>query len=139
MIAAHSLFESVLNALVTTASNTSLATVQTVAQNTANATADQWTNFVTAIATLVSVLSGVLVYFIQSPKIKSAAQLAGATADKAIEHADDIKTLAKVTYSMLPEESAKIVDAQNVRLAALEEKLRSTSNELSKLKKDAKA
>lgn len=131
------MFESILNAFVTTASNTSLATVQTVAQNTAQSTADQWTGFVTAIATLVSVLSGVLAYYIQRPKVKAAVELAGATADKAIEHSDDIKTLAKVTYSMLPEESAKIADAQNIRLAALEEKLRSTTNELSKLKKDA--
>lgn len=109
------------------------ATVSTVAQSTPGT----WTDLVIAITTLVSILSGLVVHYINSPRIKAASQLAKSTADKVIEGKEDIATLAKVTYNMLPEEAAKITDANNVRIAALEEKIRSANTELGKLKGQA--
>lgn len=97
-------------------------------------TPDAWTGVIIAISTLVSGIGGLIVHYVNSPKIKAAGQLAKAGADKLIESKQDIATLAKVTYNMLPEESAKIVDAQNVRLAALEEKITAANQELGKLK-----
>lgn len=97
-------------------------------------TSETWTGFIVAIATLVSTMSGLIVHYIDSPKIKQVGSLAKSSADKLIESKQDIATLAKVTYGMLPEEAAKIVDAKNVRLAALEAKLESANQELSKLK-----
>lgn len=46
---------------------------------------------------------------------------------------EDIQTLAKVTYDMLPEEAQKIVNAQNVRLAELEKKVEAANQQLAKL------
>jgi len=100
-------------------------------------TAEIWTGFIIAIATLVSGVSGLIVHYISSPKIKAVAELAKAGADKTVEAKQDIATLAKVTYDMLPEEAAKITDAQNVRIAALEQKLNDANQELSKLKDKA--
>lgn len=100
-------------------------------------TPDAWTGVIIAISTLVSGIGGLIVHYVNSPKIKAAGQLAKAGADKLIESKQDIATLAKVTYGMLPEESAKIVDAQNVRLAALEEKINAANQELGKLKDKA--
>jgi hypothetical protein len=100
----------------------------------ATSTSDTWTGFIVAIATLVSTMSGLIVHYIDSPKIKQVGSLAKSSADKLIESKQDIATLAKVTYAMLPAEAAKITDAQNVRLAALEAKLDAANQELSKLK-----
>jgi len=103
----------------------------------AGTTPDAWTGVIIAISTLVSGIGGLIVHYVNSPRIKAAGQLAKAGADKLIESKKDIATLAKVTYNMLPEESAKIVDAQNVRLAALEAKLDAANSELSNLKDKA--
>lgn len=131
------MFDTLLQLAYGATANTTAATVQTVATNAANSTAETWTGFIVAISTLVSTVAGVLTYYIHNPKIKAAAQLAGAAADKSVQHADDIKTLATVTYNMLPEEAKKITDAQNVRVAALEQKLQDANSELSKLKSNA--
>lgn len=97
-------------------------------------TPDAWTGVIIAISTLVSGIGGLIVHYVNSPRIKAAGQLAKAGADKLIESKQDIATLAKVTYNMLPEEAAKIVDAQNVRLAELEAKVNAANSELSMLK-----
>jgi len=101
---------------------------------TTQSTPEIWTGFIIAIATLVSGVSGLIVHYINSPKIKAAGELAKAGADKTLEAKQDIATLANVTYGMLPEESQKIVDAKNVRIAALEAKVDAANQELSKLK-----
>lgn len=52
-----------------------------------------------------------------------------------IQAKEDIATLADVTYKMLPEEARKIVDAQNVRVAELERKVKLADEELGRLPK----
>lgn len=106
-------------------------------QTAAQSTPEVWTGFIIAITTLISGVSGLIVHYINSPKIKNVAELAKSGADKTIEAKQDIATLAKVTYGMLPQEAQKITDAQNVRIAALEQKLLDANQELSKLKDKA--
>jgi len=72
-----------------------------------------------------------------NPKVKAVANLSKASADKIIESKQDLAALAKATFEMLPEQAARIVDAQNVRIAALEAKVDATNAELSKLKTKA--
>jgi len=98
---------------------------------------ETWTGFIIALTTLISGLSGLLVHYINRPKIKAVGELAKAGADKVLEAKGDIATLAKVTYNMLPEQAAQIADAKNVRIAALEQKLEDANAELSKLKTSA--
>lgn len=45
----------------------------------------------------------------------------------------DIATLAKVTYDMLPEKAQQIVNAQNVRLDDLNQKLQQAQNEIGRI------
>jgi len=115
---------------------TAATATTTAAQGTT--AAEIWTGFIIAIATLVSGVSGLLVHFVNSPRIKAVAQLAKTGADKTVEAKQDIATLAKVTYDMLPEESKQITNAQNVRIAALEEKLNQANQALSALKNQVK-
>jgi len=108
--------------------------IDSLIQQATQSTPETWTGFIIAITTLISGLSGIVVHNVNSPKIRAVAELAKTGADKTIESKQDIATLAKVTYGMLPEESQKITDADNVRLAALEAKLEATNQELTKLK-----
>jgi hypothetical protein len=45
----------------------------------------------------------------------------------------DIATLGKVTYEMIPEKAQQIVNAQNVRLEDLNQKLQQAQNEISRI------
>jgi hypothetical protein len=88
---------------------------------------------ITAVSIIVSAVSTIVLKLHLSPKIDAGAKLGVANADRIIESKDDLTTLARVTYNMLPEEAAQIVDAQNIKLVELQRKLDSAAADLKAL------
>lgn len=86
-----------------------------------------------AIAGIISAVSTMILKLHISPKVDAAAALGIANADKIVEGKEDLTTLAKVTYELSPDQAKTIVNAENVRLQALETKLMQAQQELKAL------
>jgi hypothetical protein len=125
------MFESMLMQVV----NASVPVV--VATNTTTAS---FQALILAVASIMGTVGAILHTLSQRGELKnhkaalqSASDFISDISTHVIQSKEDIKTLADVTYQMLPEEAAKIVNAQNVRIVELTKKLQLAQEQISKI------
>jgi len=71
----------------------------------------------------------------QKAALQSAADVMKDFSGHMIQSKEDIKSLAEVTYNMLPDQAQKIVNQQNIRISELTAKLEAAQTQLSRLPK----
>jgi len=95
---------------------------------------------IVAVASIIGTAGAVLHTLSQRGQMNNQKKALGAAADvmkdfsgHMIASKEDIKSLAEVTYGMLPDKAKEIVNQQNIRIAELTKKLEATQVQLSKL------
>jgi len=128
-------FETLLQQVVTNGT-TVVSTPPAVQQ----ATIESFQAMIVAVASIIGTAGAVLHTLSQRGQQNEQKKALGAAADvmkdfsgHMIQSKEDIKSLAEVTYNMLPDQAQKIVNQQNVRLAELTKKLEAAQTQLSKL------
>jgi len=98
------------------------------------------TTLIISIAGIATAVGAVVHSLSMRPELKAHKKALQSAADfmqdvgtHVVQSKDDIATLARVTYDMAPAEAQKIVNAQNVRLAELNNKLTTAKQEISKI------
>jgi hypothetical protein len=116
------------------------ATNATVVTTTPPGVVESFQALIVAVASIMGTVGAILHTLSQRGELKShkaalqsAADFLKDVSDHVVASKDDIKTLADVTYKMLPEQAEQIVNAQNVRISELTKKLEIAQSQLSKV------
>ena len=98
------------------------------------------TSLIVTIATLATAVAAIMHSVANSSELskhraalQSAADFLSNAGTHIVQSKDDIATLAKVTYDMAPEKAQQIVNAQNVRLDSLNQKLQEAQAQIGKI------
>jgi len=131
------MFETLLQQVVTAAGNSTIVPV-----STQQATIESFQAMIVAVASVLGTVGAILHTFSQRGQmnnqkaaLQSAADVMKDFSSHMIQSKEDIRSLAEVTYNMLPDQAQKIVNQQNIRIANLTEKLEAAQTQLSRLPK----
>jgi hypothetical protein len=109
-------------------------------QTGADAFTTSLTSLIVTIGTLATAVGGIMHSLANSRELtkhraalESASDFLDDVGNHVVQSKADIATLAKVTYDMLPEKAEQIVNAQNVRLDNLNQKLQQAQKEISSI------
>lgn len=123
--------------VTTTTTNVTTPVVPVVATNP---TVESFQAIVVAVASIIGTAGAILYNFSQRGQmnnqkaaIRSAADLMKAFSGHMIQSKEDIKSLAEVTYEMMPDKAKEIINQQNIRILELSKKVDAANAQLSKL------
>ena len=116
------------------------ATTTIIGGGNVNPTVESFQAMIIAVASIMGTIGAILHTLSQRGELKNHKAALQSVADvfknvdeHIVDSKEDIKTLAEVTYNMLPEQAEKIVNAQNVRISELTKKLEAAQSQLSKI------